>query len=164
MNREERDKLRKSVHEATAETKIFTDDGVKLLVIDPKNVNDLLDTVDHLEAGRGDDADSICHYRNLAIELGAKPTDMLNKWDRSLVERWPELQQQLRDQRENTVADHRQEVSDVWAENERLEGLLKPLVETEPYPWGVIARCCYCLEEAGHADDCPWLAAKQAIQ
>lgn len=47
---------------------------------------------------------------------------------------------------------------------DQLEGLLKPLVETEPYPWGVIARCCYCLEEAGHAADCPWYAAKQAIE
>lgn len=28
--------------------------------------------------------DSICHYRNLAITLGAKPEQMLDQWDRDL--------------------------------------------------------------------------------
>ena len=30
--------------------------------------------------------DTICHYRNLAISLGAKPDDMTNSWDRKLAE------------------------------------------------------------------------------
>lgn len=31
--------------------------------------------------------DTVCHYRNLAIQLGANPTDMLSKYDRDLAEK-----------------------------------------------------------------------------
>lgn len=34
--------------------------------------------------------DFIVHYRNLAIELGAKPEDMLNRYDHDLCANWNE--------------------------------------------------------------------------
>jgi hypothetical protein len=39
----------------------------------------------YMEATQGF-IDTICHYRNLAISLGAKPDDMANSWDRKLAE------------------------------------------------------------------------------
>lgn len=37
------------------------------------------------------DVDSICHYRNLACSLGAKPEDMLNDHDKRLARDWPTM-------------------------------------------------------------------------
>lgn len=37
---------------------------------------------------RQDRTDAVCHYRNLAITLGAKPDDMLGVYDRKLCAEW----------------------------------------------------------------------------
>jgi len=61
--------------------------------------------------------DEVCAYRNLAIFLGAKPTDMLNEYDRKLCESGIDTGFAPGD---STTADARAETADLWAENEAL--------------------------------------------
>lgn len=58
------------------------------------NIDSLLSRIDKLEKDSEfvlTAVDTICHYRNLAISLGAKPEDMVNEFDKYLCENW-ELQ------------------------------------------------------------------------
>lgn len=64
--------------------------------------------------------DAVCHYRNLAIILGAKPYQMLDAYDRQLCEAGIDP-----DNTSNgyhvSVNEQLEELADVWDENERLE-------------------------------------------
>lgn len=64
--------------------------------------------------------DEVCHYRNLAIELGAKRTDMLSEHDADLHDCWLELTETARRDGERSTADERAETADIWAENDAL--------------------------------------------
>lgn len=66
-----------------------------------------------LEEQTGNDVDRVVHYRNLAIDLGAKPEQMLDKFDRDLVARWGKNGYTAAEQNEHTAL--------LWDENERLE-------------------------------------------
>lgn len=67
----------------------FRVEDVKRLIVEMQG---LLDENAELRKDRGRDwvlrdqkmLDAICHYRNLAITLGAKPEQMLDQWDRDL--------------------------------------------------------------------------------
>ena len=64
--------------------------------------------------------DSVVHYRNLALELGAKPKHMLNKFDKDLAEKWGRGQgYEASDQIENSE-EAWDTVERVTAENEQL--------------------------------------------
>jgi FtsZ-binding cell division protein ZapB len=56
--------------------------------------------------------DDVCHYRNLAILLGAKPEQMVSQWDRDLCEKGIEV---------DRATDALMDVAEVWDDNERLE-------------------------------------------
>lgn len=59
--------------------------------------------------------DSICHYRNLSIALGAKPEDMVNSYDRGLCERGLNT-----DGEGWSIEDARKESAETWRENDEL--------------------------------------------
>lgn len=58
--------------------------------------------------------DEVCHYRNLAIAYGAKPDEMLSKWDRELAEK--HTGGNVID-----VAAAREETQELWQEAEAAE-------------------------------------------
>lgn len=60
------------------------------------------------------DLDRVVHYRNLALELGAKPEHMLNKFDRDLAKKWGGGQGY-------DAAEEIKYTCLLWEENERLE-------------------------------------------
>lgn len=80
--------------------------------------------VERLKNREQTDVDNIVYYRNLAIMLGAKPTDMRSRDDRHLCE---EGIQPNTD--EYDPFKERQEVVDIWAENEALDGRLTRALE-----------------------------------
>lgn len=64
--------------------------------------------------------DEVCHYRNLAISLGAQPNDMLDKYDRELAEK--HIAGVLTDE---VAQEARLETAELWRENESLERVAK---------------------------------------
>jgi hypothetical protein len=99
-------------------------DAVFIAAADPSTVLQLLgavaalrERVEELEQRDQRWVDEVCAYRNLAIFLGAKPTDMLNEYDRNLCESGIDTGFAPDD---STTADARAEVTGLWAENDAL--------------------------------------------
>lgn len=88
--------------------------------------------------------DRVVHYRNLALELGAKPNQMLNKYDKDLAEKWGTNGYDASEQ----IVDSAQ----MWEENERLERELKQLrAEQETSEFFSFGPCVHSMLKA----DCP---------
>jgi hypothetical protein len=63
--------------------------------------------------------DLTCYYRNLAIRLGAKPTEMQSKFDRQLCEKG------LNEEAIEEVDRSRTDNEDIWADLEKMERVVK---------------------------------------
>lgn len=72
--------------------------------------------------------DAVCHYRNLAIVLGAKPNQMLGKFDRDLCESGIDPDETSGGYH-ISVNQELDALKDVWAEVERLRSVLRLLWE-----------------------------------
>lgn len=76
---------------------------------------EIADTLEELLEEKISDVDSIVHYRNLSIDLGAQPEDMINHYDRWLCANWARMN--------HDDGWHREDVQDAWEEAE--EALIK---------------------------------------
>lgn len=70
--------------------------------------------------------DNVCHYRNLAIQLGAKPEQMLSEYDRNLV----------LNRTDDDPAGWEEDTPELWDDLERYEEALKRIVH---FPFDVAA-------------------------
>ena len=64
--------------------------------------------------------DQVCHYRNLAIMLRAKPNMMLHDSDRRLCEDWQANPEKYNRDDDRDFRDDVAEVADIWEQNETL--------------------------------------------
>lgn len=102
--------------------------GSEMSASDDRLILDLREKVERLTAERDAIAErdqrwveEVCHYRNLAISLGAKPSDMLHEHDRALCERGVDAGLAPGDW---SVADSRAETAELWEQVESLERAL----------------------------------------
>jgi hypothetical protein len=90
------------------------------------NNDDKITMKEHIRI-TGNYIDAVCHYRNLAIVLGAKPEQMTSDYDRWLCERGIDPSEDMHGLG-NNVSDSLAELKDVWDENDRLHQKIEILV------------------------------------
>ena len=88
--------------------------------------------------------DRVCHYRNLAIELGAVPDDMTSDWDRSLCEKWPTY----KDDPEGWHRDNQQDENrEFWMENCVYEDALEAIVADKGNVYAIARKALAAAKE-----------------
>jgi hypothetical protein len=112
--------LRKELEEAQEKLRLVEHNASlyppeKQIEILQNKIDELGDLYDKERDASQKFVDLSCYYRNLAIKLGAKPDDMLNRYDRMLVEK------RLLDNEEIGNA------PELWEEIEKLEGEIERL-------------------------------------